>query len=219
MQKIQHLLWRSTFGIEVANIRNQMNITQQIDKLFEDSQNIIKISIDNEKDFAISELLPNRNASKEEKQELRKKSRQMIRSLNIEWIKTMRTTKAQLNEKMAFFWHGHFACQSQNFLHAKKYLETLRTNALGSFSTLLKAIAKEPAMLAFLNNQQNRKRSPNENFARELMELFTLGRGNYTEKDIKEAARAFTGWSFFNSQFVLREKQHDDGEKTFFGKK
>jgi uncharacterized protein (DUF1800 family) len=127
-------------------------------------------------------------------------------------------SKAQLREKMTFFWHGHFACQANNVFHAQKQINTIRKNALGKLGDLLLAVAKDPSMLRFLNNQQNRKEHPNENFARELLELFTLGRGNYTEQDIKEAARAFTGWGFNAEDFVFRKAQHDFGQKTFMGK-
>jgi len=126
---------------------------------------------------------------------------------------------AQLREKMSFFWHGHFANREINIFFQQKLLDILRQNALGNFGTLLSEVSKTAAMLAFLNNQQNRKQSPNENFAREVMELFTLGRGNYTEKDIKEAARAFTGWGFdLGGEFVFRQQFHDTGNKTIFGK-
>ena len=131
----------------------------------------------------------------------------------------MSTEKGVLREKMALFWHGHLVSRSLNPAFSQSYLNTLRENALGNFGDLLMAVSQEPSMLQFLNNKQNKKRSPNENFARELMELFTLGRGNYTEKDIKEVARAFTGWDFdFQGRFIFREFQHDDGEKTIFGK-
>ena len=94
----------------------------------------------------------------------------------------------------------------------------IRKHALGNYRVLLKEVSKTPAMLLFLNNQQNRKDRPNENFARELMELFTLGVGNYSETDIKEAARAFTGWSADDQlQFVFRSQSHDFGEKHFLG--
>jgi uncharacterized protein (DUF1800 family) len=96
---------------------------------------------------------------------------------------------------------------------------TMRRLALGKFSDLLLAVSKEAAMLQFLNNQQNRKQRPNENFAREVMELFTIGRGHYTEQDVKEAARAFTGWGYeANGQFRFRERQHDNGPKNFMGR-
>ena len=107
----------------------------------------------------------------------------------------MVNSSAQLREKMAFFWHGHFACRNLNVFYQQGLLDVIRRNALGNFGTLLKEVSRSAAMLNFLNNQQNRKGHPNENFAREVMELFTLGRGHYTENDIKEAARAFTGWA------------------------
>ncbi len=120
---------------------------------------------------------------------------------------------------MAFFWHGHFACRNLNVFYQQGLLDVLRRNALGSFRTMLHEVSKSAAMLNFLNNQQNRKDHPNENFAREVMELFTLGRGHYTENDIKEAARAFTGWTAgLNGEFIFRRMQHDFASKTVLGK-
>lgn len=131
----------------------------------------------------------------------------------------MGATDFPLQEKMALFWHNHFACRTNVALYAQELNNIERTNALGNFRTLLFEVAKSPAMLQFLNNQQNRKGHPNENFARELMELFTIGRGNYTENDVKESARSFTGYGFNkNGEFVNREFVHDDGQKTFMGK-
>ena len=95
--------------------------------------------------------------------------------------------------------------------------DLLRKHAAGNFGEFVKAISRDPAMLDYLNNQQNRKSHPNENFARELMELFTLGIGHYTEDDVKNAARAFTGWGHNGDEFVFRHFDHDDGEKTFLG--
>ncbi|MEO6758293.1 MAG: DUF1800 domain-containing protein, partial [Saprospiraceae bacterium] len=135
------------------------------------------------------------------------------------WLDEMTFTKAQLREKMALFWHGHFASRNINILYQQQLLKVIRENALGNFGDLLRGVSKTAAMLAFLNNQQNKKQHPNENFAREVMELFTLGRGHYTEMDVKEAARAFTGWGFrLNGDFVFRERDHDTGEKSFLGK-
>lgn len=97
-------------------------------------------------------------------------------------------------------------------------LDIIRVNALGSFKDLLHDVSKSAAILNFLNASQNKKDHPNENFAREVMELFTMGRGNYTETDIKEAARAFTGWSAnIKGEFIFRRFQHDDGAKTVLG--
>ncbi len=157
--------------------------------------------------------------TKDERQQLQKKSREEIRNLNLEWLDEMVNSKQQLREKLAFFWHGHFACRNLNALYQQDLINIIRKHALGNFGTMLKEVSRSAAMLAFLNNQQNRKQKPNENFAREVMELFTMGRGNYTEKDIKEAARAFTGWQFkLNGEFIFRENLHDEGLKTVLGK-
>ncbi len=137
-----------------------------------------------------------------------------------QWIHAMVSSDDNLlHEKMTFFWHHHFACQCPLASLADQYLQTIRKHALGNYRDLLKEVSKTPAMLLFLNNQQNRKDRPNENFARELMELFTLGVGNYSEEDIKEAARAFTGWSTDDQlQFVFRSQSHDFGDKRFLGR-
>ena len=146
----------------------------------------------------------------------------MVRDLNSQWLDRMAANKGTLREKMALFWHGHFAVRAQgrNARVMQQYGNIIRQHALGTFGDLLMAVSKTPAMLQFLNNQQNRKNAPNENFAREVMELFTLGRDNYKENDIKEAARAFTGWQFTpEGEFAFRERVHDEGPKTIFGKK
>ncbi len=144
--------------------------------------------------------------------------RKVVIAINGEWISEMAVTTNPLREKMSLFWHDHFACKPKTSYMTSSYLELIRKEALGSFRSLLHGVAKEPAMLLYLNNQQNRKGHPNENFAREVMELFTLGIGNYSEQDIKESARAFTGWSVGpDKRFKLNYRQHDNGAKTFFG--
>jgi uncharacterized protein (DUF1800 family) len=157
--------------------------------------------------------------SKEQRAQIRKQSQQDLKSLNLRWIREMVNSPAQLREKMAFFWHGHFACREINIYFQQHLLDIIRRNALGNFGELLREVSKSASMLSFLNNQQNRKQQPNENFAREVMELFTMGRGNYTEQDIKEAARAFTGWGFnLQGEFVFRKNLHDEGVKTVLGR-
>lgn len=133
------------------------------------------------------------------------------------WIKKMSHGPDVLREKMALFWHNHFACQCYDELTAKQYIDTLRRFGTGNFRHLLHQMAKSPAMILFLNNQENIKDRPNENFAREVMELFTMGRDGYSEQDVKEGARAFSGWSCRGSDFVFRPNQHDNGVKTFLG--
>lgn len=149
-----------------------------------------------------------------------KKNKSDLLTLNTAWFNQLTDSEAVIREKMTFFWHDHFACRSRNAFLAQQQINTIRQHALGKFGDLLMAVSKDPATLQFLNNQQNKKDSPNENFAREVMELFTLGRGNYSEDDIKNAARAFTGWAFnpVNGQFIVRPRQHDNGSKTFRGK-
>jgi len=139
------------------------------------------------------------------------------------WVEEMLATPSPLTERMTLFWHNHFVSSQQKVKLAELMYRqnvTLRANALGNYGDLLHAIARDPAMVVYLDSVQNRKGTPNENFAREVMELFTLGEGNYTEQDVKEAARAFTGWSIDRTtgQFVFRRFIHDDGSKTVLGR-
>jgi uncharacterized protein (DUF1800 family) len=135
------------------------------------------------------------------------------------WTQRMLTTRAPLLEKMTLFWHGHFATSAAKVRSPYKLWqqnETLRRNALGSFVTLTKAISCDPAMMVYLDLVTSQPEHPNENFARELMELFTIGEGNYSEADIKESARAFTGYRLDRlEQFRFAKNQYDAGSKTF----
>ncbi len=160
-----------------------------------------------------------RSLSDEEKRMLRVKSRDGIRNLNIQWLNQMINSDQQLREKISLFWHGHFASRNLNILYQQQLLEIIRTNALGNFAQLLRSVSKSASMIFFLNNNRNVKDQPNENFARELMELFTMGRGHYTEQDVKEAARAFTGWNAnLKGEFIFRKFQHDNGSKKVLNK-
>jgi hypothetical protein len=136
------------------------------------------------------------------------------------WLNRMAYGKYPLQEKLTFFWHGHFTTSAKDERAAMlmwRQNELQRRYAAANFEPFVRAISRDPAMLDYLNNNENRKAHPNENYARELMELFTLGIGNYTETDIKQAARAFTGWGHDGENFVYRVNQHDDDIKTFFG--
>ncbi|MEI6337021.1 MAG: DUF1800 domain-containing protein [Verrucomicrobiota bacterium] len=155
----------------------------------------------------------------------RREQGQQIRDLRVWWLNRMRYTPYPLREKMTLFWHGHFAT---SFEKAKvtfgmwQQNETLRANALGSFRDLTLQISKDPAMMRYLDTVKNQRKQPNENFARELMELFMLGEGQrYTEKDIGESARAFTGYRVApaTQQFVFQRRQFDDTEKEFMGRR
>ncbi|MDR0809966.1 MAG: DUF1800 domain-containing protein [Gemmobacter sp.] len=144
------------------------------------------------------------------------------RRLAFWWMDRMVRSPHQLAEKMTLFWHGHFATSEEKLRDYRKaalQLSTLRAGALGSFRDLLSAVSKDPAMLVCLDASVNVKGAPNENFGREVMELFTMGVGNYTEDDIREAARAFTGWRNDDLRFVFDRAKHDEGEKSFLGRK
>jgi hypothetical protein len=136
------------------------------------------------------------------------------------WANLMLQSPHPLQEKVALFWHGHFATNEDKVRDYRKMLlqlQLFRSHGLGNFRDLLIGAAQDPAMLAFLDAGVNVKGSPNENFAREIMELFTMGEGNYTEQDIRQAARAFTGWNFDGLEFKIDRGHHDDGEKRFLG--
>lgn len=141
--------------------------------------------------------------------------------INQWWAERMLVTERPLAEKMALFWHGHFATHEDKVRDHRKMLQQVQLfqrQGLGNFRDLMVAVAQNPAMLAFLDAGINVKGAPNENFAREILEMFTLGVGHYSERDIRESARAFTGWNFRGTQFVVNAAQHDDAPKTVFGR-
>ena len=145
-----------------------------------------------------------------------------IADLRYWWLRRMALGPRPFQEKMTLFWHGHFATsfekvQMPYFLWLQN--ETLRQNATGNFNNLLISISEDPAMLNYLDGARSNKDAPNENFAREVMELFTLGEGNYTEQDIQQAAKAYTGWGMARDRlhYEYHPNNHDDGPKTVFG--
>jgi len=225
---VKHLYNRAGFGISYTELhdKSKVRLSRTVDRLFdgpdapEDLQTVTEEEYLDQQ-LVLSALNGKKEQTPEEKlqrEEITKTRNEKSRKLNIDWISQMINSKTPLLEKATLFWHGHFACRSNNPFYAQQLNNIQRKYAMGSFKNLLIAVSQSPAMLDYLNNQQNRKGRPNENFARELMELFTLGRGNYSEKDIKEAARAFTGWSYNKTgQFVFNQKVHDEQEKTFLG--
>jgi uncharacterized protein (DUF1800 family) len=169
-----------------------------------------------------------REATREERMkanaDFRRASDLVMRDLRRWWLQRMVETKRPLEEKMTLFWHGHFTSgyrDVRNALHMAQQNDLLRDHALGSFELLVHAVAKDAAMLEYLDNNRNRRERPNENFAREVLELFTLGVGHYSERDIVEAARAFTGWTFNadTGAYVFQANQHDYGVKEFMGRR
>ncbi|MDQ0065617.1 DUF1800 domain-containing protein [Chryseobacterium lathyri] len=215
----KHLLWRAGFGTGINQISDLKNksIKMLADDLFQE-ESFTEINYHTSDTFIQEDMMNNKTPA-----EKRKEMQQIIRlqnnELNLNFLDKMINSKEQMKEKMSFFWHGHFASRINNSKFNKQLLNTIRKNALGNFKDLLFEVSQSPAMLNFLNNQQNKKGHPNENFAREVMELFTMGRGNYTEKDIREGARAFTGWGYDKEgNFKERKNLHDEGTKTFLGK-
>jgi uncharacterized protein (DUF1800 family) len=142
--------------------------------------------------------------------------------LGLWWANRMLASPRPLEEKLTLFWHGHFATSVNKVRDYRMMLRQnvmLRERASGRLRDLLVGILKDPAMLVFLDNGENVKEHPNENFGRELLELFTMGVGNYSERDVREAARAFTGWTNDVLEFKFDANQHDFGEKAFLGQK
>lgn len=147
--------------------------------------------------------------------------RQQISEVQRWWLKRMIETPRPLEERMVLFWHGHFATSYRNIensYHMFLQNQMFRENALGNFSNLLSGIIHDPAMLKYLNNDTSRKGKANENLAREIMELFSLGIGGYSENDIKEGAKALTGYTFKDDAFVFEKNNHDGSVKKILGK-
>ena len=223
----RHLLNRAGFGATDAEIRRFVGITRE---------DAVRTLLSDARTVAITPppawtadpgplRYPRKgeNASEMEKKQFQQEQVREGLELRGWWLDEMLVTPSPLTERMTLFWHNHFVSGQQKVkLALLMYRQnvTLRANALGRFGDLLHAVARDPAMVIYLDNAQNRKGTPNENFAREVMELFTLGEGHYSEQDIKEAARAFTGWSLDRDtgQFVFRRFIHDYGPKTVLGK-
>ncbi len=218
-----HLHWRSGFGITPSSLKSAKFLSKKknVNSIFVISKKIEPIQLDLSEfnQFLKTPYKKYKNMYGEEAATmLRQKSQKMVRELNFEWLKKMASSDCVLREKMTLFWANVFVCRDNHILHIIQFNNTLRNHALGDFGSFVKAVARTPSMLKYLNNNRNVKFKPNENFARELLELFTLGLGNYSEQDIKEAARAFTGWNFkANGDFILRINKHDENSKTFLG--
>jgi len=163
------------------------------------------------------------SAFRRERQKRQGADRNQIRAMREWWLQRMIETPRPLEEKMTLFWHGHFATgyrAIEDSWHMMMQNQMFRNLATGNFADLLRGVIRDPAMLRYLNNNRNRKQSPNENLARELMELFSLGEGNdYGENDIKEGARALTGYTYEDDSFVFRSGAHDDGPKSILGRR
>ena len=222
----RHLLNRTGFGATDAEIRRMVGMTRE-----EAARTLLAATRTTAvtappawtNDAGPLRYPRGENASDMEKKQFQQEQIRDGLELRGWWLEEMLATPSPLTERMTLFWHNHFVSSQQKVKLAQLMYRqnvTLRAHALGNFGDLLHAIARDPAMLIYLDSAQNRKGAPNENFARELMELFTLGEGNYGEQDIKDAARAFTGWSLDrdSGRFVFRRFVHDYGSKTVLGR-
>lgn len=222
----RHLLARTGFGLpkaqEIASI-SSLNYETAVEALLD----TLDTKAQTPPPVWLSEIPPTAKHRKgwtaDQKKAFNVANRAQWRELKAWWLSEMRTTRFPFRERMVLFWHNHFTSSLKKvrwagFIYHQNQL--FRQNAVGNFASLLNQIAKDPAMLIYLDGQKNKKGQPNENFAREVMELFTLGEGpHYTETDIREAARAFTGWgvNFKTGAHVLRKRMHDNGKKTVLG--
>lgn len=221
----RHLLERTGFGAPPAQVVEfaRLEREQAVERLFADPHPATRAPP------AIPYERPGRmkGLGDDEKKAAQRELFQEAAEMRAWWAGEMlraATPADALSERMTLFWHNHFVSSQQKVKSGYLMLrqnELLRRYALGNFARLLHAVAKDPAMVVYLDSATNRQGSPNENFAREVMELFTLGEGYYTEDDIKQAARAFTGWSIEpeTGAFRWRGPQHDDGEKTVLGRR
>ena len=213
---IGHLMRRASFGTPAIELEQLSSV--QYEDIVDDLVDVNKFSRPEE------DLLERHN--------LQHADEESTQWSAARWMYRMINSERPLEEKVALLWHGVFATGSgkvQNNPMMRVHYEVLRDYGLGNFRDLLVAIAKDPAMIYWLDQQMNHADAPNENFGRELLELFSMGIGNYTEDDVKECARAFTGWTksqtiprypggFYPSEFVYKSEDHDDGVKTFLGK-
>ena len=215
IELIGHLMRRAAFGEPVSRL--EIRALQSYESIVDDLINV--------------ERFPRLEEDLLERHHIQHVDDDSFQWPRARWIYRMINSERPLEEKVALMWHGVFATGDSKVFNnpmMRAHLEMLRDYGLGSFRDLLVALAKDPAMIYWLDQQMNHAEAPNENFGRELLELFSMGIGNYTEEDVKECARAFTGWTksqtiprypsgFYSSEFIYRYEDHDDGMKTFLG--
>jgi uncharacterized protein (DUF1800 family) len=204
--QIAHLLRRAGFGATQSELDQyaRLGFAGAVDRLLQPEQ-----VDDSAADQALAPLAASLNGPKQ------------IEAAKYWWLNRMLYTQRPLQEKLTLFWHNHFATANSKVNNSTLMLQQIqlfRDGGLGNFETLLQKVTRDPAMLIWLDNRLNRKAAPNENYAREVQELFTVGISNYTEQDVHEAARAFTGHTLDRTlTYVFNKNQHDAGAKTFEG--
>jgi uncharacterized protein (DUF1800 family) len=222
LDEARHLLGRTGFAPTANEIRDTAALTreQAVTRLLAGARTEARTAPPAWIDEPVQPL---RDATPEQRRELLQ--REFARGVELRswWLTEMLGTPSPLTERMTLFWHGHFTSSQQKVRFSQlMYRQNvlLRRHALGNFGELLHQVSKDPAMVVYLDSATNRKGHPNENFAREVMELFTLGEGQYSETDVREAARAFTGWSIDpdTREFRWRPAVHDSGDKTLLGR-
>jgi uncharacterized protein (DUF1800 family) len=220
----RHLLNRTGFGATDAEVRGYAGLERAaaVDRLISGTRREAFVKPPAFADGPYVRFTPLTGMTPEERE--REVRRRLDEGFGLRewWLREMLSTPSPFTERMTLFWHNHFATSLQKVRSAKLMYEQnvlLRREALGNFGALLHGVARDPAMLIYLDNAGSRRQAPNENFAREVMELFSLGEGHYSERDIKEAARAFTGYSLDRDSgtFRWRPMFHDGGEKTVLG--
>jgi uncharacterized protein (DUF1800 family) len=222
----RHLLNRTGFGATEAEVEAYAGLAREaaVDRIIRGARSGASIAPPAWVSEPFSPYYKLREKSEAERKVEQQRNIERSFELREWWYREMLLSPSPFTEKMTLFWHNHFATSQQKVRNPQLVYRQnvlLRSEALGNFGALLRNVARDPAMLVFLDNAGSRKEKPNENFAREVMELFTLGEGNYSEKDVKEAARAFTGFSLDRDtgEFTYRRFIHDDGEKVIFGKR
>ena len=221
---IKHLLLRSSFGVAESDLAafSDKGYEQAVRQLLDSANYRATQSPPAELKLPRPSRKAIRAMNFEQKKDFRKQRNEKMWAVKAWWLTEMITTDSPLTENMTLFWHNHFTSSYRKvkvpeLLYRQNV--TLRQHALGNFREMLFAIAKDPAMLIYLDGIQNKRQAPNENFARELLELFTLGEGHYSEQDIKQAAIAFSGWNVNRNtgEFVFRKKWHDPKPVVFIG--
>lgn len=224
LDEARHLLARTSFGATAADLEalRPLSYEAAVERLLSS----VRQQPRTPPPAWVDEPQPSRQArqamSETERQAFQAQQRERGMALKAWWYQEMLSTDSPFTERMTLFWHNHFTSSLQKvrwpaLLYRQNLL--LRQHAVGNFRAFLHAMVKDPAMLLYLDAQTNRKGAPNENLARELLELFTLGEGHYSEQDIKEAARALTGWEVErDGQFRVNTRMHDATLKTFLGR-
>ena len=230
----RHLLSRTSFGIAPAEIQaiESMSYDTVIDQILAGGRHQLEVASPSWINTSPVEAGRMRSALAQEARTARAEGKKLpkiqpgqnqLGELEQWWVDEMLATDSPLVERMTLFWHNHFTTSVRKVRYAPALFRQnalFRREATGNFATLLRQISRDPAMLIYLDGVKSVARQPNENFGRELLELFTLGEGHYTEADVKAAARAFTGWTVDSEtgSFVDHLDRHDTGEKTFLGK-